>query len=474
LDISVIKEYLVRLGFDVRQPELQKFNDALRSATQQVEKISAGMAKTFVTAGGAVLTTLAAIATGTVGLAEHVSQSDLSLQVWAKRMYLSTDAARSLKNATDALGYSLEDIIWGPKELQERFGVLMTDQKQMQAGLGPDFELQMRRIRDVRFEFTRLGETLQYLSMNVVASLGRRLFGEEGGVGDFMKGFLETIIPKLPEIGDKIAKFLINTFTEVKNILVGIYGVIKTIVGFIDSNPLLKKALEGTAIGGAASTAMGLGPLPGAIIGAAGGVGSFFSNGVVDKNKIQDQIVATAKSLGLDPAIALAIAQQESGFNPGAKSNKGALGLFQLMPGTAAGMGVDPKDPNQNIRGGIGYLLQLYRKYKDWTKAFIAYNEGPGTFDKGIIYPSAQNYADEAIRNSAKWRASMENGTFGLSGDISPISYRGGTSVGDITIHINQPNATPDQIHKAVVKAIDDKAAKQTQRNIAQLGGAMA
>jgi hypothetical protein len=460
-DLSVIKEYLVRLGFDVKSQELAKFNDALRSATQQVEKISVGMAKTFVAAGGAVLTTLTAIATGTVALADHVSASDLSLQVWARRMYLSTDAARALKNATDALGYSLEDIIWGPKELQERFGVLMGDQKQMQAGLGADFETQMRRMRDVRFEFTRLGETLQYLGMNIVASLGRRLFGEEGGIADFLKGFIETIIPKLPEIGDRIAKFLVPVIKDVASIFHDIFNIVTMLLPSLDK---MAKTLDSVADGAKMISKDVKSVFDYVVPKAKTGIDAI-DNGI-SKAAIRQSIVDAATAAGLDPAIALAIAQRESGFDPNAKSNKGAIGLFQLMPDTAKGLGVDPNDPNQNIRGGISYLLQLYAKYHDWYKTFEAYNGGLGNVDRGTVSRDARTYAEDMMKESNRNRVAM--------GNFNPISYSGGTSVGDITIHINQPNATPDQIHKAVVKAIDDKAAKQTQRNIAQLGGAMA
>lgn len=499
-DLSVIKEYLVRLGFDVKSNELAKFNDALRSATQQVERVTSGMTKAFVVAGGAVLTTLTAIATGTVGLMDHVAQSDLGFQVWARRMYLSTDAAKSLKIATDALGYSLEDIVWGPKELQERFGILQGDQARMMGGLGGDFETQMRRIRDIRFEFTRLGVELQYLAMQVVKSLSVRLFGNEGTLLERLKEFNDWFISRLPQLGDKVATYLVPVLKDVWHIFTDIFQIarmllptldgmghildsvanatktavsgIKDLFEWIEAHPLIKNMIQGAAIGGAAGSVIpGIGTGVGAAMGAAGGAGAYFSNGTIDKNKIQDQIVAIAKSMGLDPAIALAIAQQESGFNPNAKSNKGALGLFQLMPGTASGLGVDPNDPQQNIRGGIGYLLQLFRKYKDWNKAFIAYNEGPGILDKGIIYPGAKSYAEDAMKNSARWRLGMENGAFGLD----PTSYSGGgINVGGVTVHITEPHATPEQIHKAVVTAIDDKLGKQTQRNIAQLGGAFA
>jgi len=75
---------------------------------------------------------------------------------------------------------------------------------------------------------------------------------------------------------------------------------------------------------------------------------------------VQQQIVTQAQSMGIDPSLALAVAQVESAFNPNAVSPAGATGLFQLMPATAASVGVtNSTDPTQNIQGGLAYLQQL-------------------------------------------------------------------------------------------------------------------
>ena len=95
-------------------------------------------------------------------------------------------------------------------------------------------------------------------------------------------------------------------------------------------------------------------------------------------------------------SLPLAVMQLESSGNPAAVSSKGAVGLFQLMPATAAGLHVNPSDPTQNIQGGLTYLQQLYNQFGDWKQALEAYNEGPGALQGQIAAgaaPTSEGYA---------------------------------------------------------------------------------
>ena len=96
----------------------------------------------------------------------------------------------------------------------------------------------------------------------------------------------------------------------------------------------------------------------------------------------------------------LRLVQQESGWNPGAVSPKGATGLAQLMPETANKLGVDIDDPAQNLEGGARYLRQMYDKFGTWKLALAAYNAGPGAVeDSGGIppYVETQNYVSAIL-----------------------------------------------------------------------------
>lgn len=104
---------------------------------------------------------------------------------------------------------------------------------------------------------------------------------------------------------------------------------------------------------------------------------------------------AAAAKHGIPEDLFLRLIQQESGWNPGAVSPKGATGLAQLMPGTARLLGVDINDPVQNLHGGARYLSMMHAKFGTWKLALAAYNAGPLAVDthKGIPpYAETINY----------------------------------------------------------------------------------
>lgn len=104
---------------------------------------------------------------------------------------------------------------------------------------------------------------------------------------------------------------------------------------------------------------------------------------------------AMARKHGVPEDLFLRLVQQESGWNPQARSHKGAHGLAQLMPGTAAKLGVDPRDPIQNLDGGARYLRMMYNTFGSWQLALAAYNAGPGAVTKygGVPpYRETRNY----------------------------------------------------------------------------------
>jgi len=97
---------------------------------------------------------------------------------------------------------------------------------------------------------------------------------------------------------------------------------------------------------------------------------------------IKEAIIKHSIEIGVDPAIGLSIAKQESGFCHEKRSSFGAVGVFQLMPGTAKRLGYNPYQLNENIRGGLMYYKMMYKMFGSMELALAAYNAGPGNVRK--------------------------------------------------------------------------------------------
>jgi soluble lytic murein transglycosylase-like protein len=135
-------------------------------------------------------------------------------------------------------------------------------------------------------------------------------------------------------------------------------------------------------------------------VAAAGGAATPF-DGMINQ---------AASKHGVDPALLKALIRQESNFNPAARSPAGASGLTQLMPATAASLGVtNPNDPAQAIDGGAKYLRQQLDRFGgDQSLALAAYNAGPGAVQKhgGIPpYAETQNYVRKVLGYAREYAA---------------------------------------------------------------------
>lgn len=162
--------------------------------------------------------------------------------------------------------------------------------------------------------------------------------------------------------------------------------------------------------------ALAQGPLPDAaaftaLTAAAKPLPQTVAPATASRGEIDRLIAVNAAAYRLDPALVTAVVAHESAFDSQATSPAGAAGLMQLMPATAAALGVnDPYDARQNLRGGTRYLRQLLDRFPKLELALAAYNAGPAAVERfGGVPPYAQTRA--YVRSVLETYRSQRRGT---------------------------------------------------------------
>lgn len=162
----------------------------------------------------------------------------------------------------------------------------------------------------------------------------------------------------------------------------------------------------------------------------------------MESEEVESLISAASKQQAVSPQLVRAMIRQESAFKPCAISVKGAQGLMQLMPATAAQMHVaDPFDPKQNVDAGVAYLKQLLKRYNgDLRLALVAYNAGATKADQ----LSSSQYPRETQEYLANIFAEIDNPDTSRSEASTPtvnttMTNPEGPSLGPL----NQPPSNP-------------------------------
>lgn len=159
------------------------------------------------------------------------------------------------------------------------------------------------------------------------------------------------------------------------------------------------------------------GPAAGPASKTAGGWQGVNLGGLAN-SEYRKMTAAAAASYGIPESMFLAQINQESGFNPNAKSKAGALGIAQFMPGTAKGYGINPLDPKQALPAAAKMMSGLYAKYGSWELALAAYNAGEGTVDR---YLAGKQALPAETTNYVK-------SIMGASSSLPPAGSGGGSS----------------------------------------------
>ena len=179
----------------------------------------------------------------------------------------------------------------------------------------------------------------------------------------------------------------------------------------------------------------------------------------VNTRAIKDKIIQIARKYGVDPKLALAVAKHESGYNPRAKSHVGAMGIFQLMPATAKGLGVNNAfDIEQNIDGGIRYLKQMLTANKgNIALALASYNSGLGNVQKykGIPPFKETRHYVKTILNDMDTISMPQSGVTGAASNITNTNKGGQKMANTQQVSLNPKdyliNARNLQLNKDLV-----------------------
>jgi hypothetical protein len=141
---------------------------------------------------------------------------------------------------------------------------------------------------------------------------------------------------------------------------------------------------------------------------------------------------------GLDPNIFVRQIQQESGFNPNARSPAGATGIAQIMPATARGWGVDPTDPIASLNAAAKNMASYVKKYGSYENALRAYNAGPGAIERSKGFAETNNYVKTILggkdpKRLSSPRASASAATQTTTTTPAQTSTSSVTTGGDVT-----------------------------------------
>jgi hypothetical protein len=485
---KTIRDYLVGLGFAVDQVAERKFQDALKRTGVTVEKFAKAGVKGFTIVGGAFVAATAAVAGATVGLMRSTAQQDLGFQVFARSMMMGTDAAKKMKIATDALGYSLEEIIWGPPELAERYQQLIKDQTRMMELLGGDRgEKAFRNIRDIEFQFTRMGPALQYFGMRLTEDILNKLSGSPMALKERLQGFVDWFESPsgFVRISDKISSVIAPAFLKLGAAVGSVFHWVtgSTISDVMSPRfrPLDMLAMNPGRFGGGTLTERASDMLFNRGESASDDVKKKFWKDLWDKIKapfgvpeIQGDLAASGRASG-NAALMLALADQETGgkFNIDAHNARtGAFGLGQIMPGNwPKGKSVDSEADQISVMNSI-IFGNLKRRKGNLKDALRDYYMGPNTkhsddWSPAPGEPSFDQYYSQFMEKYQRWQKDP------LARDPSMYheeSYRGGS--GGVTVNVAHANATPDEIKRAVMDACDERDRRAMRQKYARAQGA--
>lgn len=250
MEADAIRSYLVGLGFVVDNPSFSAWKGQLKASENLVKGATSGILLDFLKWQIAITGVFTGVTAAILGAADKASSAETEYRLMGERMFMTTEQAKRMKIALDALGQPLEAVAWDP-ELHQRYVQLIRDQERLQTMLGPDYARQMRAVRDMRFELTRMQVVAEYLGMKLLSDIFKGLGLGDGNVLQWLQDRVEWLMVHGPALAQRLADTLVPVMRETWDIVKDLGEVFRlagvafvNLVGIISGD----SSLEGTTL----------------------------------------------------------------------------------------------------------------------------------------------------------------------------------------------------------------------------------
>lgn len=205
MSTSVIKEYLMRLGFQVNEQQFRQFERSFAEAGNRTKLFSNTTVTSMAAATVAVVSFITTANIGIMQYMNNVAKADMDTELFARRMWIRKDQAKAIMEAQKATGRSLEDV-WFSPELRAQFQELQRTAQSVKPPEG--FDKQMKMVRSIQLEWMKLRVIAAYAMQHVAYYLTKYLAGPLERIRKTLQGWQTYIKANLPQISSQIAKYL--------------------------------------------------------------------------------------------------------------------------------------------------------------------------------------------------------------------------------------------------------------------------
>lgn len=229
---ETLREYLVKLGWDVNKSGFDNASGLVDKFASKLMGKAGAMGTAFISASASIVKASLATAEAISDIAFSVAEADTAVERLARKYWISEQSARSLQNAQEQLGISMEDLMYATNEEYKRFLELNAYGKSLEAPKALDDTLV--KIRDIQFEFSKLGTILNYGKRWFMYYLGEYLGVDIDQIIIKFKSFNDWLRTNLPQITQKLAKIVSLGWRFAKTVLTLIYNLGKGIVQIVE------------------------------------------------------------------------------------------------------------------------------------------------------------------------------------------------------------------------------------------------